>query len=373
MNDEERSLFIASSWQHDWILETVEAPQPEELLEQCELQPPATLAPPDLKESGSMPPVSGQDAASSLDPNPGERQDEAALEEKPEEGFAQSCCYEVVHRGGVFLREAQSTDSPSKGHLGFGQRVFGARSGAWLRVDSKDDAPATYALVDGRDFGLGPLLEEVPNVSEITARSASQPEDPQLPSQSPGPDPEELKEGERSSRPEPTEIKKTGPAQKARQAAVRRAATVAEEVLGNPVAYTVLAETSAYAEPSTQTSSLPNRILQVGSTVTGYPGSASWIRLAGGAEEWAPIKSSGKEIFLAPTWAQLQAEEVFSEALVVSWPGLAAPKLPYVAAYSVEWRLTPGEELPIGAGAGEDFKRSGYALSLQPRATVLTA
>ena len=296
----------------------------------------------------------------------------------------QSSCFEVVHRGGVFLREGRSSESASKGRLAFGQRVFGVLSGEWLQVEKDSQKEAVegpmYVLVDGKDWGLGALLEEVPlevpaeaaeaEAVEVEAAQATEP----LGSEPQRPEPEP--QGEASPGMPSSETKKAGPAQKARQAAIRRAAMVAEEVLAKPVEYVVVAETPAYCEPAPQALSAGGSF-RPGQTVTGFPGNASWIRVASvdaAGERWAPIKSAGsaKEVLLSPAWAQLQAEEVFSEALVVSWPGLAAPKPPYVAAYSIEWRLTPGEELPIGAGDGEDFKKSGYALSLQPRAMAGT-
>ena len=215
----------------------------------------------------------------------------------------------------------------------------------------------------GKEAGSQVSAEEVSEPSKADADpfpSGTKAEEPQPPSPSP------------ESQPMSLETKKMGPAQKARQAAVRRAALVAEEVMGKPVEYSVVAETPLYGEPQAA-SPLSKSTLKPGTKISGYPGNASWVRLVGAEEEWAPVKSPGpgKEVLLCPTWAQLQSEAVFSEALMISWSGLAAPKPPYVAAYSVEWRLTPGEELPIGAGDGQDFKKSGYALSLQPRALAV--
>ena len=220
-----------------------------------------------------------------------------------------------------------------------------------------------FTQSQGKEAGSQVSAEEVSEPSKADADSfpsGTKAEEPQPPSPSP------------ESQPMSLETKKMGPAQKARQAAVRRAALVAEEVLGKPVEYSVVAETPLYGEPQAA-SPLSKSTLKPGTKISGYPGNASWVRLVGAEEEWAPVKSPGpgKEVLLCPTWAQLQSEEVFSEALMISWSGLAAPKPPYVAAYSVEWRLTPGEELPIGAGDGEDFKKSGYALSLQPRALAV--
>ncbi|CAE7203036.1 DNAJB8 [Symbiodinium sp. CCMP2592] len=403
VNGQERSLHITSPWQSDFVVEQwLEPPKEVQMSETAEAQEAQLQAEAEV-------PVTSPDAAEAAEAV----EDEAACPKEPEsvapaekistsvdastepaEGShttedeartmqpGQSSCFEVVHRGGVFLREAQSSESASKGRLAFGQRVFGVLSGEWLQVekDSQNEAMEgpMYVLVDGKDWGLGALLEEVTleapaeaaETEAVEAEAAKATEPPGSEPQRPEPEPQ----GEASPGMPSSETKKTGPAQKARQAAIRRAAMVAEEVLAKPVEYVVVAATPAYCEPAPQ--ALPaGGSFRAGQTVMGFPGNASWIRVASAdaaGERWAPIKSAGsaKEVFLSPAWAQLQAEEVFSEALVVSWPGLAAPKPPYVAAYSIEWRLTPGEELPIGAGDGEDFKKSGYALSLQPRATL---
>eukprot|EP00439_Symbiodinium_sp_Y106_P075153 s2320_g14.t2 len=408
VNGQERSLHITSPWQSDFVVEQPpEPPEPPEEVQMSETaeaqdaQLPSAEVPvtsPDAaeaaeavedeaacpKETKSVAPAekisTSSDAATEPAEGSHERSDTGDEAKTMQPG--QSSCFEVVHRGGVFLREGRSSESASKGRLAFGQRVFGVLSGEWLQVEKDSQKEAVegpmYVLVDGKDWGLGALLEEVPlevpaeaaeaEAVEVEAAQATEP----LGSEPQRPEPEP--QGEASPGMPSSETKKAGPAQKARQAAIRRAAMVAEEVLAKPVEYVVVAETPAYCEPAPQALSAGGSF-RPGQTVTGFPGNASWIRVASvdaGGERWAPIKSAGsaKEVLLSPAWAQLQAEEVFSEALVVSWPGLAAPKPPYVAAYSIEWRLTPGEELPIGAGDGEDFKKSGYALSLQPRATL---
>ena len=429
MNSRERSLHLTSAWQSDWVLEA------EDKAESTESTLPA---PPEASGVTSIAPVSdesdgmhaphsdkvaesspcaegggleqdleavdisenlreespdggsldarGAEAAKAEEPAEAEEAVESTAAEAEVEKKSQQCesgqsrrsCFEVVRRGGVFLREQPSRDATSKGRLAFGQRVFGVLTGEWLRVErnSQEEVEGTtYVLVDGSEWGLGTLLQEMPT-AESSPLPSTLPEDSQPtklePEQVPSPEPEQVPSAQSSS----LTKKSAGPAQKARLSSLRRAAAAAEEVLSRPVDYLVLAETPVYGEPTSNAQPLAGKSLQAGSTIVGYPGNASWIRLArvqGGDEEWALTKSlgsskSGKDAFLSPAWAQLQAEEVFSEALVVSWQGLTAPKAPYVAAYSIEWRLTPGEELPIG-GTG-DFKSSGYALSLQPRATA---
>ena len=281
--------------------------------------------------------------------------------------------YEVVHKNGVLIREAPGREARILGRLACSQRVQGRLSGLWLQLadgwsdslETKPQASTAWVLVDGKEIGLGTLLA----LSDSTAADPSH-----LETEASG-------EAEKDTRPEfatdraeshgkpvpnvqEDQLKDRETKGKAARA-VKHASTLAEQVV-EPVEYSVLSpKLPLYSEP--RAASERREELEGATSIHGYPGSLSWLRLARQPETWAPIKSA-KEIFLSPKWSQLTAENVFSEALEVSWNGLVA-RSPYVAAYSIEWRLTPGEELPIGHRNGS--KKSGYALSLTTRTKLI--
>ena len=297
--------------------------------------------------------------------------------------------YEVVHKNGVLVRAAPSCQAPVLGRLALGQQVCGRTQGDWLQLDLKPDLvldvidptfkypeqQAAWVLVDGKEIGLGILLD---CSAASQAESAGGPErknDDSLEKSAASPEAEpsskETTETTETKETKETSVSSREPKVKAAKA-TKHASMLAERVV-EPVEYVVLSPTPLHSEPKFQSEEIGE--LQEGDSLLGYPGSLSWVRLARPSEPneetWAPIKSA-KGVFLSPKWSRLESEGVFSEALEVSWQGLVARK-PYVAAYSIEWRLTPGEELPIGAGQETDregFKKTGYALSLKPRALV---
>eukprot|EP00931_Biecheleriopsis_adriatica_P021537 TRINITY_DN14065_c0_g1_i2.p1 TRINITY_DN14065_c0_g1~~TRINITY_DN14065_c0_g1_i2.p1 ORF type:complete len:4450 (-),score=994.04 TRINITY_DN14065_c0_g1_i2:41-13390(-) len=291
--------------------------------------------------------------------------------------------YEVVYVGGVFAREAPSRQAKALGRLAHGQRVAGLLQGTWLRLNSDDTGtgkllstplpPAelcekhVWVLTDGKEIGLGPLLRRVaPDALTASAPSATG-DTPKVPKESP-----EVPALHTPQALAPSEVARTESSEQKVSRLIRatkKASMLAQRVLAHPMEYEVVSACHAYKEPSTQAEKLAAE-LKVGHLIHGFPGSLAWVRLSGGQEGWVPMRSfaQSRDWRLSARWASLQAERVFSEALEVSWPGLTPPPSPYVAAYSVEWRLTPGEEPPIGfAGGRAACKMSGHALSLATR------
>ncbi|CAK9014557.1 D-amino acid dehydrogenase small subunit, partial [Durusdinium trenchii] len=313
-------------------------------------------------------------------------------------GFSGFSMWTVVHHGGVLIREAPSQEARTLGHLAFSKQVRGRleSAGLWLQLDRSEleSKEAAWVLVDGSEIGLGRLLEPRDSIDPENAAMATEDdahtkededsanaedrkerclekgirtketneEEPQEPK------PNKCKSKESNQREESKESKQIIETEKVKStkvSAIKHASTMAEQVV-EPVEYLVLSpKLPLYSEPCAASERIEE--LESTASICGFPGNLSWLRLAKQPEKWAPIKSA-KEVFLSPKWSNLKAEKVFSEALEVSWHGLRA-RSPYVAAYRIEWRLTPGEELPIGQD-GDSLKKSGYALSLKPCAIL---
>ena len=310
----------------------------------------------------------------------GESQAEAQVDSEANEELAEELAdldpaaeYEVVYQN-VLVRAAPNRDAAILGRLDLAERVRGRLRGQWLKLETWTEASPAWALVEGTEIGLGQLLRPCDVTQEESKESKESKEDEvelldedQLKDSKEAKQDElrevkEVEEGESkelSKVKEETQQKDLSKAKEAKAARNAVKSSLMAEKVVEAVEYTVLRRLPLYGEPRLETE--VKGYCEADTSVYGFPGSLSWIRLARSPETWALIKS-GKEVFLSPKWSKLKAEAVFSEAMEVSWQGVVAQK-PYVAAYSIEWRLTPGEDLPIGAREG--CKRSGYALSLK--------
>jgi len=171
---------------------------------------------------------------------------------------------------------------------------------------------------------------------------------------------------------------------------VRQASQTAEEQLAEPVRYEVVGQCPTYCAP------LPlaeqGFLVDCGMRISGYPGSAAWVRIdpkaatpgqGSGSEAWLPVRSHqpGRELVLQAQWSALEATKILAGSIEVSWPGVS-PRRPKadpppakasgrVVSSKESARVTglpPSEEVQLrvavrvavpGRSGGKDLKLSG--------------
>lgn len=171
------------------------------------------------------------------------------------------------------------------------------------------------------------------------------------------------------------------------EASIRQASQTAEELLARPLKYEVVTQNPTYNAPLPLAEQGPS--VDSSMEITGYPGSASWVRIdpkakilgfEPGSEGWVPVRNfqPGRDLVLHALWPELQATKILPTSIDVSWPGVV-PKKPYTSEYVVEWR--PKADPPPSKASGratssrESVKVSGLPASeeVQLRVSVRVA